>query len=96
MTVNKIFNNYIFITNEGFTFQPNSQSDIPDIENMQVIGFATGKDAVDAFEQLKYDNPYLFDTTFDELIALELSNKDKTYHSLKTKHLRTPLRIPKT
>ncbi|MDD5405485.1 MAG: hypothetical protein PHE73_00930 [Sulfurovaceae bacterium] len=76
--------NYIFITNEGFTFQPNSQSDIPDIENMQVIGFATGKDAVEAFEQLKIDNPYLFDTAFDEIMALELSSKDKTYHCLKS------------
>ena len=78
-----IIKDYIFITQEGFTFQPNSQSDIPDIENMQVIGFATGKDAAEAFEQLKIDNPYLVDTTFDELIALELSNKDKTYHCLK-------------
>ena len=78
-----IIKDYIFITQEGFTFQPNSQSDIPDIENMQVIGFATGKDVAEAFEQLKIDNPYLVDTTFDELIALELSNKDKTYHCLK-------------
>lgn len=84
MTENKRFKNYIFITNEGFTFQPNSQSDIPDIENMQVIGFATGKDAVEAFEQLKIDNPYLLDTTFDEIMSFELSSKDKTYHCLKS------------
>lgn len=34
---------YIFITFEGFTFQPYSESDVPDIENMQVIGFSEGK-----------------------------------------------------
>jgi len=84
MAENKIFKNYIFITNEGLTFQPNSQSDIPDIDNMQVIGFATGKDAVEAFEQLKIDNPYLLNTTFDEIISFELSSKDKTYHCLKS------------
>lgn len=78
-----IIKDYIFITQEGFTFQPNSQSDIPDIENMQVIGFAHGKNSAEAFEQLKFDNPYLVDTTFDELIALELSSKDKTYHCFK-------------
>jgi hypothetical protein len=84
MAVNKSMKNYIFITNEGFTFQPNSQSDIPDIENMQVIGFATGKDSVEAFEQLKIDNLYLLDTTFDEIMSFELSSKDKTYHCLKS------------
>jgi hypothetical protein len=31
---------FIFITFEGYTFQPNSNSDIPDIENMQVVGFS--------------------------------------------------------
>ncbi len=84
MTINKIFKNYIFINNEGCTFQPNSQSDILDIENMQVIGFAKGKDAIEALEQLKIDNPYLLDTSFDEIISFELSSKDKTYHCLKS------------
>lgn len=31
-------NKYIFITKEGTTFQPNSQSIESDCENMQVIG----------------------------------------------------------
>jgi hypothetical protein len=29
---------FIFITFEGVTFQPNSESDTPDIENMKVVG----------------------------------------------------------
>ena len=31
---------YIFITTEGFTYQPGSESPEPDVENCQVIGFA--------------------------------------------------------
>ncbi|MGH4138228.1 hypothetical protein [Clostridium sp.] len=30
--------NYIFLTDEGYTFMPNSESDMPDVENLQVIG----------------------------------------------------------
>ena len=34
--------NYMFITAEGFTCQPDSESIEPDIENLQVIGFDSG------------------------------------------------------
>lgn len=63
---------YIFITFEGFTFQPYSESDMPDIENMQVIGFSEGKDKKEAFKNLLVNHSYLKDTTFHEIIALEL------------------------
>lgn len=33
---------YIFLTQEGYTYQPNTQSIEPDIENLQVTGFALG------------------------------------------------------
>lgn len=41
--------NYIFLTNEGYTYQPKLDSDMPDIENLQVIGISRGKDAKEAF-----------------------------------------------
>ena len=41
-----------FITTEGFTFQPGSESPDPDIENCQVIGFAKGNSLEEAFESL--------------------------------------------
>ena len=63
---------YIFITYEGFTFQPNSESDMPDIENMQVIGFSVGKDNKEAFDNLLIKSQYLKNTSFNELIAFEL------------------------
>lgn len=77
MKNNKVDKKYIFITFEGFTFQPNSESDIPDIENMQVIGFPEGKDKKEAFKNLLANQQYLRDTTFNEIIALELADERK-------------------
>ena len=47
---------YIFLTVEGYTFQPGSKSVEPDIENLQVIGFSQGKDSKDAFQNLLKEN----------------------------------------
>lgn len=74
---------YIFITNEGFTYQPNSDSIEPDIENCQVIGFGTGTNPQDAFMNLIKDNEYLGETSFGEVFSLQLKNCKRTYFSLK-------------
>jgi len=44
---------YIFITEEGTSYQPNSISPEPDIDNCQVIAFAKGKNEDEAFINLK-------------------------------------------
>jgi hypothetical protein len=75
--------NYIFITEEGVTYQPNSTSPEPDIENCQVIGFTKGKNEDEAFKNLIKENEYLLDTNFNEIICIELKNED--YYS-KTKY----------
>ncbi|MGH4120863.1 hypothetical protein [Clostridium sp.] len=41
--------NYIFLTDEGYTFMTNSESDVPDIENLQVIGISNGNNEKEAF-----------------------------------------------
>ncbi|MDY0320249.1 MAG: hypothetical protein RBR23_00825 [Arcobacteraceae bacterium] len=74
---------FIFITFEGFTYQPDSESDVPDIENMQVIGFSKGMDIQEAFENIKNGSSYLKDTSFDEIIGIELKEKKFTYFNLK-------------
>ena len=74
---------FIFITFEGYTFQPNSESDIQDIENMQVIGFSKGLNSKEAFENLKTKNSYLLETTFNEIISIELKDKKFEYFNLK-------------
>ena len=76
---------YIFITKEGSTYQPDSVSPEPDIENCQVIGFTTGNDEYEAFKNLIRESGYLLDTNFDEIICIELKNenyyeKSKYFH----------------
>ena len=75
-------NSYIFITREGYTYQPNSHSIEPDIKNCQVIGLAKGSDTAEALKNLLYENGYLLDTTFDELICYQL--RDTNYHRTST------------
>ncbi|MCH7559153.1 MAG: hypothetical protein IIB56_17110 [Planctomycetes bacterium] len=76
-------NSYIFITTEGYTFQPESESIEPDIENCQVIGFAKGKNPKQAFQNMIQENSNLLETTFDELICYELKDYDeKSYFYL--------------
>ena len=74
---------FIFITFEGYTFQPNSESDIPDIENIQVIVFSKGLNSKEAFENLKIKSSYLKETNFNEIISMELKDKKFEYFNLK-------------
>lgn len=74
---------YIFITSEGSTFQPGSENTEPDVENLQVIGFADGNSPEEAAANLLKDNNYLAETSFDEITALELKSEKGTVHYLK-------------
>jgi len=74
---------YIFLTTEGSTFQPNSISSEPDIENMQVIGFARGDTVQDAAKKLVKLNEYLGDTSFDDIFAIQLADENREYLSLR-------------
>ena len=77
--------NYIFVTTEGYTYQPNSESVDPDIENLQVIGFANGNNPKQAFQKLLKESNYLLETSFDEVVSYELtknSENTKAYHYL--------------
>ena len=64
---------YIFLTREGCTYQPASESNEPDIENMQVIGISEGTSSEIAFENLIIENEHLLKTTFDEVFCYELN-----------------------
>ena len=52
-------NYYIFSTAEGSTFQPDSESELPEVENLQVIGFSKGINADKAYKNLLFESPYL-------------------------------------
>jgi len=76
---------YIFLTLEGFTFQPDSKATEPDVENLQVIGFAKGKNSKEAFKRLVEENNYLLKTNFNEVFSYKLakdSEENKKYHYL--------------
>jgi len=64
---------FIFLTFEGYTYQPGSESAMPDVENVQMLGIASGPHASAAFERLAEENPWLRDTTFDEVYCYELA-----------------------
>ncbi|HAN09704.1 MAG TPA: hypothetical protein DCP90_03725 [Clostridiales bacterium] len=66
--------NYIFLTSEGSTFQPNSESIEPDIENLQVVGIANGIDSREAFMNLKNEKECLSKTSFDEIFCYKLAD----------------------
>lgn len=68
---------YIFLTKEGHTYQPDSESVMPDIENLQVIGFAKGRNPKQAFDNLLEDNKYLKDTSFNEVVCYPLDENYK-------------------
>jgi len=65
---------YIFLTQEGYTYQPNTHSIEPDIENLQVTGFALGSDPNDAFKSLLNENKYLLQTKFNEIFCYQLDD----------------------
>ena len=67
---------FIFMTKEGYTYQPYSESIEPDIENCQVIGFSKGVSSREAFLNLLQENAYLKETTFNELFSIELKNEE--------------------
>jgi len=80
--------NYIFVTSEGHTYQPGSESSEPDIENLQVIGFAGGNSPEEAAGNLLKESTYLNQTTFNKVTAMELKSGKGTFHYLKENPLR--------
>ena len=65
---------FIFITSEGFTFQPNNEDYEPDIENMQVVGFGEGDTIDNAIKFMLKENSYLRKTSFNKIIGIEIKD----------------------
>lgn len=59
--------NFLFFTREGFTFDSNNKK----IENMQILGDATGKDVLEAFKNFKINQPYLKNFSFTNVMAIQ-------------------------
>ena len=65
-------NHYIFLTDEGYTFEPSSNDEPREIENLQVIGFAMGTNADEAYKNLLAETLYLRDTSFEKIFCYQL------------------------
>lgn len=78
--------NFIFYTTEGYTFQPDSESDMPDVENYQVLGWGIGCDANEAFGDFKKESPWLERLRFIKVIGVELKDEKAYYFNLKDKY----------
>lgn len=81
-------NKYIFLTNEGYTYQPDSESIEPDCENAQLIGISSGNTPEEAFENLINERKYLREFNFDEIYCYKLAEdyeESKRYFYIKDK-----------
>lgn len=65
-------NKYIFLTDEGYTYQANSISDTPDCENSQVLGIIEAENENRAFQKLIEENAFLLETNFEEIYSYKL------------------------
>ncbi len=81
-------NKYIFLTNEGYTYESNSESVEPDNENAQVIGIVAGNNENEAFDKLLEENEDLKNSNFNEVYCYKLSaDFNIKYFYLKNKNI---------
>ncbi len=70
-------NNYIFLTDEDYTFQPETGDEPMEIENLTVIGTAQGEDANTAYRNLLVENPQLQPTSFQRIFCYQLEKEEE-------------------
>ena len=70
---------FIFLTQEGLTKTPQNV----DIENLQVLGIASGSNEKEAFGNLIKENDYLKHTGYEEVLAMELVSEKQFFFSMK-------------
>ena len=58
---------FLFFTSEGFTYDPLNN----EIDNMQILGDGSGTDVLEAFKNFKFNQSYLAQYAFKEVIAVE-------------------------
>lgn len=70
---------YIFLTDEGSTYEPIVNETSKEIENLQVIGWHSGENADDALANLLKENNHLKDTIFKNIFSFPLLSTFETY-----------------
>ncbi|MCK4695116.1 MAG: hypothetical protein KAT74_05115 [Candidatus Cloacimonetes bacterium] len=75
---------FIFLTDEGFTFQPKSDFIESEMDNLQVLGLSEGLNTDNAIENFIQDNKFLKELNFDNILVFELIS-DKVIQSFSLK-----------
>lgn len=70
-------NSYIFLTDEGYTFQPETEDEPVVIDSLQTIGTAKGTDAMDAYRNLLAENPHLQVRKFEKIFCYQVDEPVK-------------------
>lgn len=65
-------NEYIFLTDEGYIFQPETEAEPIEIDSLQMIGTAMGTDAMNAYRNLLADNPHLQEKRFEKIFCYQV------------------------
>lgn len=65
---------FLFLTFEGVTYSSPDKIE-PDVENLQVLGYAEGKDKEEAFKTFLKENKWIFKTSFSEIICIEVKER---------------------
>jgi len=70
-------NSYIFLTDEGYTFQPETEEEPVVIDSLQTIGTARGTDAMNAYRNLLAENPQLQEKRFEKIFCYQVEEPVK-------------------
>jgi hypothetical protein len=70
-------NSYIFLTDEGYTFQPETEEEPVVIDSLQTIGTARGTDAMNAYRNLLAENPQLQEKRFEKIFCYRVEEPVK-------------------
>ncbi len=62
----------MFVTDEGYTFQPGSTAIEPDVENLQVLGFGVGSNVHEAFRNFLATHHWVTETSFQSAMGFAI------------------------
>ena len=65
------------MTDEGYTFQPETEDEPVMIDSLQTIGMAKGTDAMDAYYNLLAENPQLQERKFEKIFCYQVDEPVK-------------------
>ncbi|MCK4654213.1 MAG: hypothetical protein KAU01_07185 [Candidatus Cloacimonetes bacterium] len=70
---------FIFLTDEGYTFQPESDFVESEMDNLQVLGLSKGLNINEAIENFIQENEFLNELNFDNVLVFELISNNQVY-----------------